>query len=296
MQYLGEICALLTACCWSGSALAFSAAALRVGSVRLNVTRLIFAAILLLTVVLAAGIEFHLSASQLWNLVISGIVGLVIGDTFLFKAYESIGARTGMLIMSAAPAMSALLAYLLLGEILGSMGFIGMAVTLLGIALVVLERRESSSNRSALYVKGIIYAFIAAAGQAGGLVLAKMAFNEGPVNGFVATLIRIVSAIIVIFPIARLAGEYNDVLALYLKDRKALSLTLLGAFLGPFLGITLSLISVAYTSVGISATLMATVPILMLPIVYFVLKEEVSWRAIIGAVVAVAGVAVLFLR
>jgi drug/metabolite transporter (DMT)-like permease len=171
-----------------------------------------------------------------------------------------------------------------------------MAVTLLGIALVVLERRESSSNRSALYVKGIIYAFIAAAGQAGGLVLAKMAFNEGPVNGFVATLIRIVSAIIVIFPIARLAGEYNDVLALYLKDRKALSLTLLGAFLGPFLGITLSLISVAYTSVGISATLMATVPILMLPIVHFVLKEEVSWRAIIGAVVAVAGVAVLFLR
>jgi drug/metabolite transporter (DMT)-like permease len=86
------------------------------------------------------------------------------------------------------------------------------------------------------------------------------------------------------------------VLALYLKDRKALSLTLLGAFLGPFLGITLSLISVAYTSVGISATLMATVPILMLPIVHFVLKEEVSWRAIIGAVVAVAGVAVLFLR
>jgi len=201
-----------------------------------------------------------------------------------------------MLIMSAAPAMSALLAYLLLGEILGSLGFIGMAVTLLGIALVVLEQRSTSSAHAASFGRGIIYAFIAAAGQAGGLVLAKMAFNEGPVNGFVATLIRIVSAIIVIFPIARLAGEYSDVLALYLKDRKALALTFLGSFLGPFLGITLSLISVAYTSVGISATLMATVPILMLPIVHFVLKEHVSWRAILGAFVAVAGVAVLFLR
>jgi len=296
MQYLGEICALLTACCWSGSALAFSAAALRVGSVRLNVTRLIVAAVLLLAVVAVAGIDIHLTASQLQNLVISGIVGLVIGDTFLFKAYEIVGARTGMLIMSAAPAVSALLAYLLLGEILGSIGFVGMAVTLLGIALVVLERRETSTRHRETYIRGIVYAFIAAAGQGVALVIAKMAFSEGPVNGFVASLIRIGSAVIIIFPIARLAGEYNDAIVIYLKDRRALWLTFLGAFLGPFLGITLSLVSVAYTSVGVAATLMATVPILMLPLVRFVLKENVSWRALAGAMIAVAGVAVLFLR
>ena len=296
MNYVGEVSALLTACCWSGSALAFSAATLRVGSIRLNVTRLLMAAVLLFVTVVVAGIDIHLSSSQLRNLVVSGIVGLVIGDTFLFKSYEYIGARLGMLIMSFAPAVSALLAYLLIGEVLGWYGAIGMGVTLVGIAVVVLDRRETIAASRRVYLQGVIYGFIAAAGQGGGLVLAKMAFNEGFVNGFVASLIRITSAVVVILPLARLAGEYSSAFKIYSSDRRALWLTLLGAFLGPFLGITLSLVSVTYTTVGIAATLMATVPILMLPLVKFILKESVSWRALAGAVVAVAGVAVLFLR
>jgi drug/metabolite transporter (DMT)-like permease len=95
--------------------------------------------------------------------------------------------------------------------------------------------------------------------------------------------------------LARFAGEYSDAFKIYSNDRRALALTFLGTFLGPFLGITLSLVSVTYAAVGVAATLMATVPILMLPLVRFVLKESVSWRALLGAVVAVAGVAVLFL-
>ena len=296
MNYVGETCALLTACCWSCSALAFSAATLRVGPIRLNVTRLLMAAVLLFVTVVLAGIDVHLSSSQLRNLAISGIVGLVIGDTYLFKSYETIGARMGMLIMSVAPAISAFLAYILLGEVLGWMGAVGMGVTLLGIAVVVLERREVMTGTRRVHALGILYGFIAAAGQGAALVLAKMAFNEGPVNGFVASLIRISSAVIVIFPLARLAGEYSNSIAIYRKDKRALWLTFLGSFLGPFLGITLSLVSVTYTTVGIAATLMATVPILMLPLVKFVLKEEVSWRALLGAVVAVGGVAILFLR
>ncbi len=296
MNYVGETCALLTACCWSCSALAFSAATLRVGPIRLNVTRLIMAAVLLFVTVVLAGIDVHLSSSQLRNLVISGIVGLVIGDTYLFKSYENIGARMGMLIMSVAPAISAFLAYLLLGEVLGWIGVVGMAVTLFGIAIVVLERREVMKGTHKTRMLGIVFGFIAAAGQGVALVLAKMAFNEGPVNGFVASLIRIASAVIVIFPLARLAGEYNNSIEVYTKDKRALWLTFVGAFLGPFLGITLSLVSVTYTTVGIAATLMATVPILMLPIIKYVMKENVSWPAIVGAVVAVGGVAILFLR
>ena len=296
MNFIGEVCALLTACCWSGSALAFSAATLRVGPIRLNVTRLIFAALLLFVIVVFAGIEIHLTSSQLRNLVISGIIGLVLGDTFLFKSYEIIGARLGMLIMSIAPAISAVLAYLLLGEVISWMGVVGMAVTLLGIAVVVLDRRETISRTRRIYMSGIVFGLFASAGQGTALVMAKMAFNEGPVNGFVASLIRIASAVVVIWPLARLAGRYDNALSIYLKDRKALSLTLLGTVLGPVLGITLSLVSVARTTVGVAATLMATVPILMLPLVKYVQKETVSWRAIGGAVIAVAGVAILFMR
>ena len=296
MNYLGELCALLTACCWSCSALAFSAATLRVGPFRLNVTRLIMASVLLFATVVLAGIDIHLSSSQLRNLVVSGIVGLVIGDTFLFKSYEIIGPRLGMLIMSVAPAFSALLAFFLLGEVMGWIAIAGMAVTLSGIAIVVLERREKSSSERGTHLDGILFGFIAAIGQGVALVLAKMAFIEGPVNGFLATFIRIGSSVIVIFPLARFAGEYTKFFAVYAGDRKAVWLTILGAIFGPYLGITFSLISVAHTSVGVAATLMATVPIIMLPLSKYVQKEHISWRAVVGAFVAVAGVAILFVR
>jgi drug/metabolite transporter (DMT)-like permease len=296
MPFIGELCGLLTAVCWSGSSLAFSAATLRVGPIRLNVTRLIFAAALLFVTVVLTGGDIHLSSSQLRNLVISGIIGLVIGDTFLFKSYEIIGARMGMLIMSVAPAIGALLAYLLLGEILGWIAVLGMMITLLGIALVVLERRETITGTRRRHVQGILFGFLAAAGQGAALVIAKMAFNEGPINGFVATLVRIVSSVIVIWPLAWMAGKFDNAYSIYKKDRKALLLTLLGSFLGPFLGITLSLISVANTTVGIAATLMATVPILMLPLVKYIQKDHISWRAILGATIAVGGVAILFMR
>jgi drug/metabolite transporter (DMT)-like permease len=296
MPFIGELCGLLTAVCWSGSSIAFSAATLRIGPIRLNVTRLIFAAALLFVAVVITGGDIRLTSSQLRNLVISGIIGLVIGDTFLFKSYEIIGARMGMLIMSVAPAISALLAYVLLGEILSWIAALGMVVTLLGIALVVLERRETITGSRRRHIEGIVFGFLAAVGQGAALVMAKMAFNEGPINGFVATLVRIVSSTIVIWPLAWIAGKYDNAYSIFKKDRKALWLTLLGSFLGPFLGITLSLISVANTTVGIAATLMATVPILMLPLVKYVQKDHISWRAILGATIAVGGVAILFMR
>jgi len=296
MPLLGELSALLTACCWSGSALAFSAATVRVGPIRLNVTRLILASLLLFVTVVIAGIDVHLSSSQLRNLALSGIIGLVLGDSFLFKSYEYIGARLTMLIASVAPAISALLAYFLLGEVLSWLGVIGMFVTLFGVSIVVLERRDSFGHSQRHFGVGILYALLASVGQGVGLVIAKMAFLEGAINGFVASLVRIATAVVVIFPVAKLAGCYENTFKVYLNDRKSMGLTLLGAFLGPYLGVTLSLVAISYTKVGIAATLMATVPIMMLPLVKYIQKEVLSWRAIVGAFVAVGGVAILFLR
>ncbi|MGP8154811.1 MAG: DMT family transporter [Smithella sp.] len=296
MPFAGEICGLLTAVCWSGSSLVFSAATLRVGPVRLNILRLTIAAALLFAVVMVSGADIQLSSHQMRNLAISGIIGLVIGDTFLFKSYELIGARMGMLIMSAAPAIGALLAFLFLGEILSWIGVFGMGVTLFGISLVVLERRETIRNTRRLHFQGVIFGFLAAAGQGAALVMVKMAFNEGPINNFVATFIRIVSSVIVIWPLAWITGKIDNLFTIYKNDNTALQLTLLGAFLGPFLGVTLSVFSVAHTKVGVAATLMATVPIFMLPLVKYIEKDRITWRAIIGAAIAVAGVAILFLR
>jgi drug/metabolite transporter (DMT)-like permease len=296
IPFPGEWAALFTSVMWTGSSLFFAAATVRVGSVYVNVTRLITAATILALIVLVYQLPLDVSFSQFGYLFVSGLVGLVFGDTFLFKAYEYNGARISSLVMSAAPALTALFAYLLLHETLGLWSLVGMAVTLAGIAVVVLERPDGSSSVMPFSGVGIAFAFLGAAGQAGGLILAKGAFVQGPINGFVATLVRMIAAVSVIVPLSRLAGRYRRPVHTFRSDTRAFMLTMAGAVLGPVLGVTFSFIAISNTDVAVAATLMATSPILMLPVVRVILRERLSWRAVAGACVAVGGVAILFLR
>jgi drug/metabolite transporter (DMT)-like permease len=245
-------------------------------------------------VVLLFGLEFHLSQAQTMNLAISGIIGLAVGDSFLFKAYQEIGPRLTMVVMSIAPAIAAAMAYFLLGELLSATGVLGILITLSGIALVILEQSGGSSFHFAR--RGVLYAFLGAVGQGAGLNFAKLAFIEGEINGFVAALVRLQASLVLLPPILLLAGRWENPLGLPRRDRKGAWLVVLGSIVGPFLGVSLSLLAVKHTSVGIAATLMSTVPIMMLPLLRLFYKERLSWRAIGGAVIAVSGVAVLFLR
>jgi drug/metabolite transporter (DMT)-like permease len=233
---------------------------------------------------------------QVWYLALSGLVGFVFGDTFLFKSYEYNDARIGSLIMSAAPAMAALFAFIFLHETLSATGILGMIITLGGIALVVLERKDPSSHHTPISMIGVFYTLLGAAGQAGGLILAKSAFASGHIDGFVATFIRAMAATLVLLPLNYFTGRFSHPVGVFRKDRKAFNFTILGSFFGPYLGVTFSLIAISLTDVAIAATIMATVPIIMLPTVWILFRERLSWRAIVGACVAVAGVGILFLR
>ena len=296
MQYLGELSALLTAFLWSGTSFAFASAAKRIGSLQLNINRMVIASILLLITSIIAGFSFLLSISQIINLTISGIIGLVLGDTFLFKAFQNIGARLSMLLMALSPAMSSILAFFFLNEKLPLAGFIGIVVTIFGIAVVVLERKETPNVSYKISKIGIVYGLLGALGQAGGLIFAKFAFQDGKLNEMVATFVRIISSAAIMMAGALIMKRYKNPVLLYKKDLKAFGSTIVGTILGPYLGITLSLIAIAHTKVGIAATLMSMMPIIMLPVVRYVYKEKLNWQAIAGAFIAVAGVAVLFLR
>ncbi len=296
MSFLGEFSALLTACFWSGSSMAFASAARRAGAFQVNVTRLILAAGYLVLLIGVMRFDLTMSATQVISLSASGIIGLSLGDTFLFKAYERVGARITMLFMSMAPAIAAGLAFWLLDEGISTTGVFGMLITLIGISIVVFEPGLNASPGVSLTAAGIVYALLAAFGQGAGLVVAKMAFRESALNGFVATAVRILASLVVLLPFALLTKRYSHPYTTFSSDRKAFLLTVIGSVLGPFLGITSSLIAIQHTSVGVAATLMATVPILMLPLVRIIYKEKLTRRAITGAFIAVAGVAVLFLR
>jgi drug/metabolite transporter (DMT)-like permease len=296
MPYLGELFALLTAVCWSGSSYGFSDAAKRIGSLQLNVNRILLAGVFLIFIIFIFNFKFTISSHQAINLIISGLIGLVFGDNYLFKAYQHIGARLGMLLMSLSPIFSALLAYFFLGEILTSLGIIGMAITIGGVALVIIEKKEIPDSNYHISKIGIFYGILGALGQAVGLIFAKLAFNEGSINGFVATFVRISSSGIVLLFLMLAARRYKNPIKLFTNDIKALFSMIIGTVLGPVFGITLSLLAIEYAKVGIAATLMSTMPILMLPISRFYFKENLNWQAIWGAVLAVCGVAILFIR
>jgi drug/metabolite transporter (DMT)-like permease len=67
-----------------------------------------------------------------------------------------------------------------------------------------------------------------------------------------------------------------------------------GAFFGPFLGVWLSLVAARLTDVGIAATIMATTPVLVIPILMLTERYRPTVRALVGTAVTVAGVALLF--
>jgi drug/metabolite transporter (DMT)-like permease len=292
---IGEIAALATAFLWSGTSIAFTEASIRVGPFYVNVTRMFLALLYLSLTLLIINVKIDLSLHQIWNLVLSGFAGLVIGDTFLFKAYRSIGARISMLVMATVPPISALLAFIFLGERLSFYGITGIAVTVTGIAAVVFKREEKPTSNYKIDYTGIFYALIGATGQAVGLIFAKHAFNEGDMSGFLASFVRIAAAVIIIYPLAVLTKRYKNPVQVFMKDKKAFLFTVIGSIIGPYLGITFSMVAISHSKVGIASTLMATVPIIMLPMVRYYYKEKLSWVSIFGAIVAVGGIAILFL-
>jgi len=296
MPLIGEFFALLTAVLWSATSIVFTEASVKVGSLYVNVSRLLLATIYLVFTILLFNLEFNLSTLQFTNLVLSGFAGLVIGDTFLFKSFQYIGARLSMLIMALVPGISAILAFLFLNETISFIGIVGMIITVIGVGMVVVQRKEKPATNYKIDKTGIVYALIGAIGQAVGLIFAKHAFNEGEINGFVAASIRIVSSIFFLYPMFLFSKRIKNPFSVFKGNRRALIFTVVGSIIGPFLGITFSLIAVSRAKVGIASTLMATVPIIMLPMVRFYYKEKLSWISVAGAFIAVAGIAILFLR
>jgi drug/metabolite transporter (DMT)-like permease len=296
MPYFGEIAALATAICWSLTSIVFTAASRRIGALQVNLYRLPIAVLLLAITYFALWGDVHIPVSAVWWLAISGVIGLAIGDTFLFQAMVLIGARLSMVLLALVPPMTAFLAYLFLGEMISPTGIAGIVVTVSGIIWVVAEQiPDPSGVKRRISFKGLMLGFLASAGQAVGLILAKKGLVP-EMHPILATLVRMLSATIILWPLSLLVGRVKAPKKLFANDRTALKLMLAGVVVGPFLGVTLSLVSIKYTNTGVAATLMATVPVMMLPFVVFIEKEHVSWRAVVGAIITVLGVAILFLR
>ncbi|MCU4156741.1 DMT family transporter [Carboxylicivirga sp. A043] len=294
-NHFGELAALVTAVCWTFTSLSFESAGKKVGSMSVNIIRLLMAIGLLGTAqYVRFGYFFPQGADayQWFWLSISGLIGFVIGDMLLFRAFVVVGARISMLVMSLSPPLAAFFGWIILGEQLTMAHIIGMLVTMTGIALVILGKPHKAKRLEIKYpIKGVLLAFGGAAGQGLGLVLSKL--GMGDYDPASATMIRVIAGTIGFSILFVFTGHWPKVIKA-LSYGAAMVRISIGAFFGPFLGVSFSLLAIKYTTTGVASTIMAIVPVLIIPPAILLFKERVTLKELIGAVIAVLGVIFLF--
>lgn len=301
MPYLGEIAAVATAACWTFSSLFFALATKRVSGVPTNQFRLILAVPLLCVLHRwTEGVWWPPSLGErLPQLVASGLAGLVLGDIGYFYALGVIGPRLGSVLMSTWPAMAVGIAWLWRGAVPTWAMAGGIAVTLAGVALVLLRGGDGKSWQPSAVAPwqwrlAILGALLGALGQALGSVLVAVATLPGPdsplgLPGISAALVRMLSAALGITVVALLRGQPLGFLRV-LGDQRALGSALGGTAFGPVGGVWLSMVALKHAPVGIAATLMALTPLFMMPVAKWSYGARIGLLGILGTLLAITGV------
>ena len=305
MTYIGELISIGVAFSWTATALLSEFGSKRLGNLTLNVLRMGLAlvfSLVLFVVVTGNPLPPGASAEAAGWMLLSGVVGYVIGDFCLFQCYIIIGSRYGQLFMTLAPLAAALMAWITLGQQMTGMSILAMLITLAGIGISVLGRGEHHKVGLKLPLNGVLFAIGAAMCQGIGLVLSKIGMDhyEATANmpdwlvPFSANFYRCVAGIIG-FTLLLYFRKGLDPLREAMHDKKGLAVAMATTVFGPFVGVGFSLMAVQYTAAGIASTLMAMTPIIILLPSYWLFHQKITWRAVAGAVISVVGVSLFFL-
>ncbi|MBO6082002.1 MAG: DMT family transporter [Bacteroidales bacterium] len=311
MAHTGELISLLVAVCWTATALFADIASHRLGSMTVNVIRLVLASVflgLLLWVTIGSPWPVYADRQAWMWLALSALVGYVFGDYCLFNSYLIIGARFGQLFMTLAPPIAAIAGWVLLGETMTWKSWLAMFVTICGIALSILSRGGGAGMvKLNLPLKGVLLGIGAGMGQGIGLVLSKigMQFYERAIPAdapammdqmlpFASTMIRALvggTGFVCLMALQRDLGRFKTAV----KDRKGMRFAILTTIFGPVIGVSLSLMAVQYANAGIASTLMALTPVLIFFPYTIIYKQPVRLKEVLGVLISMAGVAMFFL-
>ena len=309
MTYLGELISIGVAFSWTATALLSEFGSKRLGNLTLNVLRMALAlvfSLVLFGVATGNPLPVGVPGDACGWMLLSGLVGYVIGDFCLFQCYILIGSRYGQLFMTLAPLSAALMAWVTLGQQMRAMSIVAMLVTLFGISISVLGRGEHHKVSLKLPLNGVLYAIGAAVCQGVGLVLSKIGMDHYDMAAladmgvpewlvpFSANFYRCIAGIVGFLLLLHYHDEMGH-LREAMHDKKGLSVATATTIFGPFVGVGFSLMAVQYTAAGIASTLMAMTPIIILLPSYWLFHEKFTWKAVVGAFISVIGVSLFFL-
>ncbi|MGB3403569.1 MAG: DMT family transporter [Microcoleaceae cyanobacterium] len=294
IPFAGEIAAISAALFWALASVVYSRLGQKISPIGLNLIKGIIAIVLLIfTIVLRKQNFPDVPIFTIQILLLSGLIGIGIGDSAYFATLKYLGARRGLLLETLAPPLTAILAFIFLGERLSIQAWCGIFLTILGIAWVISERTSQSSSFEPHFWRGIGFGLIAEFCQATGVILSHFALNQTEISPLWSSLIRLIggTAIVLLYFTAR--PQNLTVLIKPLKSKKVIAVIFIATFLGTYLGIWLQQTSLKFTAAGIAQALLATSPLFVLPIAAG-MGEKVSLQAIGGALIAILGVILLF--
>jgi drug/metabolite transporter (DMT)-like permease len=297
-DFKGELAAIGAALLWALASVVYTRLGKRIPPTELNLSKGIVAIVMILaTLGLRSGSEAvempAMDGLSLSLLALSGILGIGLGDTAYFAALSAIGPRRTLLLETLAPPLSAILAMLFLQELLPASAWIGILLTLLGVAWVISERTHQTAGNSLELMAGIRWGLLAAIAQAGGAVLSRAALTQTNIQPLLSTLVRLGSgmAVLSLWLILKPAAREN--LFKVLLSREVLLIITTTAFFSTYLGIWLQQTSLKFAPAGIAQTLSSTSPLFVIPLAIWI-GDRVSLRAFLGVLVALAGVGMLF--
>lgn len=302
MQRIGELAAFGTSISWTIGALVMERSVRSVGVMAVNTLKVVFGSLYLsLLALLLNGAMFPTNVPiDSWIFIgVSALLGFVIGDFFLFHAYALIGSRLAMLLMSISVPLTAIAAFLIFGETLGPLSLAGMALSVTGIALTVLSGKNNKSEEfnqdteghSRRYFKGVLFGLISGVSMAAATLFTKRGVIG--IDSVSATQIRIFCACAGFMLFAACTGKTGEIRSA-LIDRRAMILIALGGIFGPFIGVGLLLFALQKADTGIVTTLSSFSPVLIIPASMILFRKKVNPGEIAGALIAVAGIALLF--
>lgn len=308
---MSDLAGLSAALFWGLSAVAWSIAGRRTGSMAVVAIRILLAALTMAAIHWTIyGIPFpvHMEAEPFWLLTASGIIGMGFGDICLFRGLVMIGPRLGMLILSLSPIITAAIAWGAVGESLGLRAIAGIVLTVAGVAWVVGEPqgRRSWGVHEGHFKLGVLLCLAAAVLISVGFVLSKMGLSGGqrhftagpPLPGtdpFSGALVRATAGTLIAWTILPMLGRFRSTMKVF-TDRKAMRIIAAGTIVGPVVGVWLSMVALKGAASGVASALINTCPVMMIPIAYFAYREKPTLRTLLGTLVAVTGVFLLLVR
>lgn len=284
------ISALTSALLWAFAAILFKKLGNNVSPLGINLGKGIIASLFLGILLLFMGHEAINNRTFLF-LGISGLLGITLGDTFYFESLVRLGPRLTLIVTTLIPVVTMLLAIIFLHEKFLFVSWAGIILTLYGVFLVLWER-AGVSCRPENWRSGIKYGLLTVFCCASGIIFSKMSL--GLTSALKATFIRQIFGVMGLLFWGAIGFRWKDWLKPMFFDRNILRKLFFASFIGTFLGTWFCIIALKYTHAAIATTLNATSPLFILPLSFFVLKEKISFRAIIGSFIAVTGVGLIF--